>query len=196
MMKKVKLGALLLLSTLSFISCESTQTEKPVIKYLKAEKVIDDFIRKNPNWNQNSVILEKSEASLQGILVPLINSSSLYDDLPMKLTMLESLSESMRQLKMECSDCENTNTALFEFDNRWFHSDRIAYGFNLKMVSTVSDSIANKLKTGEVYYIKGKVLKIESALSMLEPVTSESRKVDVLLPSIDIEPIEIVPVPK
>ncbi len=176
-------------------SCESKQAEKPTIKLFKVEKVIKDFIWKNPNWNQNDVILEQSEISLQNILLPLIDSSSLYDDLPMKLTKVESVSESMKQLGIKCSDCGNKNTALFEFDNSFFDSQRLVSGLELKMVCTVNDSIVNKLKNGEFYYIKYKVLKFESTLNMFEPdFMGKYRKVDVMLPNIDIEPIEIVPV--
>jgi hypothetical protein len=192
---KLMMMTLMMCLTVALFSCESKQAEKPTIKLFKVEKVIKDFIWKNPNWNQNDVILEQSEISLQSILLPLIDSSSLYDDLPMKLTKVESVSESMKQLGIKCSDCGNKNTALFEFDNSFFDSQRLVSGLELKMVCTVNDSIVNKLKNGEFYYIKYKVLKFESTLNMFEPdFMGKYRKVDVMLPNIDIEPIEIVPV--
>jgi hypothetical protein len=193
-MKKVKLMMMTLMMclTVMLFSCESKQTEKPTIKIFKVEKVIKDFIWKNPNWNQNGVILEQSEISLQNILLPLIDSSSLYDDLPMKLTSVKSLTSIAQEYNTKCSDCENKNLASFEFDNSFLDSERLASGFTLRMFCTVNDSIANSLKNDEFYYIKYKVIKFESTLSMFD--LGGYRKVDVMLPNIDIEPIEIVPV--
>lgn len=156
-------------------STEIANDKKKVIKYLKVEKMIMEYINENPNWKQNDIIQQKSCDSLAQKIVPLI-ADNLYEDLPFVFEKIQEYEENGVKGYL----------ALFNFDGDKFEDDRVANGFLLSIFGIVDESMLKELKNGESYFIRGKLLEIKSKFYMMTPSALEEAKMvgDILLPNV------------
>lgn len=123
-------------------SCQ-TQEKKiivPVPEKVKVEKIIEEYIEKNPNWKNNDIILKLTCDSLEKIIIPLI-ADGLYDDIPLKFIQIQ--------------ERDSTYIASFLFNSYKAKRHSIAYYFDLKVDGVVDKSMVGQLKDNETYFIKG-----------------------------------------
>jgi hypothetical protein len=175
---------------LLFIACTTptgrvnSNGDKIETQYLKVEKAILDFATAHPNWAQNDVIQEKTCDSLTQQLKPLIKEG-LYDDLPFKFDAVEEFVEKGKKGYL----------ALFNFDKERYDYDRISHDFLLSIYGIVDDKMLNQLKQGDIYYVKGDLLKFKSDKFYLMTKGSNDKSIGtVLLPNIRIKVKEVIPV--
>ncbi len=142
-MKKF-LFTIILLSTL--ISCNNQQV-KPVITKRKIDPILEDILKKNSNYKENTIVRENATKLLDKKIDSILNLG-LLDDIPLKLFNLEKNPHGKGALLQFKTDN-------YDFEKPEVLSDRLTYD----VIGLMDEKLATTLIENEKYYVYGKKLK-------------------------------------
>lgn len=138
---------LLILSSVFFISCNSTQdndsTENKTAPY-KIETELNNFLKQNPTWNNNDVSKKDFYELLAKEFNPKIKSG-IFEDLPFEFAGVEKFEEKGKVGYL----------GIMNFDKGKQNSNTLASKFGLSILVFLDRAAVDTLKQGDFYYVKG-----------------------------------------